>query len=106
MAARKTPSKGGKPDKLMRDAIIIALHRTATDGKVKKLNLIADKLVDLAVAGDMGAIREVNDRVDGKAVQIVAGDENQPLDFLGGLGASIDAKLDRLIAGRTPKAEG
>ncbi len=71
MAARNTPSKGGKPDKLMRDAIIIALKRAADEGKGTKLTKVAEKLVDNALAGDMQAIKEVNDRVDGRAPQSV-----------------------------------
>lgn len=72
MAARKQPSQGGKPDKLMRDALMIALKREAKDDKGKKttkLANIARKLVDLAEAGDVQAIKEVADRVDGKATQ-------------------------------------
>lgn len=74
MATRQTPSKGGKPDKLMRDALMIALKREAKDAdgkKTKKINIIAAKLVDLACAGDVVAIKEINDRVDGKAVSAV-----------------------------------
>ena len=85
MAARKTPSKGGKPDKLMRDAIMLDLHREAenADGvKTKKLNIIAAKLVDLATLGDMAAIKEINDRVDGKVPQAVIGDDDQPLEMI------------------------
>lgn len=53
MAARITPSKGGKPDKLMRDALMVALNREAVDAdgqKTKKLNIIAAKLVELAAS--------------------------------------------------------
>jgi len=74
MAARQTPSKGGKPDKLMRDALMIALKREAKDAdgkKTKKINIIAAKLVDLACYGDVVAIKEINDRVDGKSVSAV-----------------------------------
>lgn len=76
MATRSNPSLGGKPDKLMRDAILVALKREAkgADGKpTRKLTLIADKLVDLAMGGDMQAIKEINDRVDGKAPQAITG---------------------------------
>jgi hypothetical protein len=61
---------GRKPDKIMRDAIILALKREAadTDGApTQKLHLIADRLVEKAMAGDIQAIKEINDRVDGKA---------------------------------------
>ncbi len=53
----------------MRDAIMVALNREAmnADGKpTKKLYLVAETLVDLAVGGDMGAIHEICDRIDGK----------------------------------------
>jgi len=61
---------GRKPDKLMRDAIILALKREIADGDgllTKKLHLIADRLVEKAMAGDIQAIKEINDRVDGRA---------------------------------------
>lgn len=85
MAARQTPSKGGKPDKLMRDAIMLALHREATDAegnKSKKLNIIAAKLVELAAEGDMQAIKEIGDRVDGKPAQAIIGDSESPLELV------------------------
>jgi hypothetical protein len=80
---RRTPprAKGCKPDKLVRDAIIIALKREAVDGEGKptrRLTLIAEKLVEKAVAGDIHAIKEIADRVDGKATQPLAGDEAGP----------------------------
>ena len=72
MPARHTPSRGGKPDKLMRDALIIALRRAAQDANGKptrRLQLVADALVRAAEAGEVSAIREIFDRVDGKAAQ-------------------------------------
>ncbi len=81
MAPRNTPSKGGKPDKLMRDALMLALKREAedADGKLtKKLSLIADALVNKAMTGDVAAIKEIADRVDGKAVQPIAGSDEDP----------------------------
>jgi hypothetical protein len=68
---------GRKPDKLMRDAIILALKREAEDGDgvlTKKLNLIAGRLVEKALAGDIQAIKEINDRVDGRAGSSDAGE--------------------------------
>ena len=77
MAARLTPSKGAKPDKLARDAIMVALNREmdGLDGKpTKRLYVIADKLTELAAGGDIQAIKEVFDRVDGKATQTLDAD--------------------------------
>lgn len=85
MAARVNPSRGGKPDKLMRDALMIALNREAVDAdgqKTKKLNIIAAKLVELAIDGDIQAIKEISDRVDGKPAQALVGDPDQPLAMI------------------------
>lgn len=79
---RKTPSAGNKPDKLMRDALMVALKREAegADGKpTKKLAQVAEALVDKAIEGDVPAIKEIADRVDGKVAQVVAGDADNPL---------------------------
>jgi hypothetical protein len=80
---RKAPvQKGRKPDKLMRDALIMALMREAEDGEgipTKKLHLIAGRLVEKAMAGDISAIKEVCDRVDGKPTQPVNDDEDLPI---------------------------
>lgn len=102
MAARNTASAGGKPDKLMRDAIMVALQREAegADGKpTKKLAIIAAKLVDKAAEGDIAAIKEVADRVDGKPPQAIIGDPENPLavDFLG-----IREMLEKKIASLAP----
>lgn len=86
MAARKNPSAGAKPDKLMRDALMLELNTETTDEygkKVKKYRRIAANLVRLALDNKMDAIKEVNDRVDGKAVQGVAltGEGGGPVQF-------------------------
>ena len=69
MAARITPSAGNKPDKIISDALRIELHAEAKDcdGKpTKKLRLLARKLLDCALQGDVPAIREILDRIEGK----------------------------------------
>ena len=78
MAVRKNPSKGGKPDKLMRDALNLELHQQVQDPLsqrkriVKRLRLVARALVDAAIDGDVAAIKEINDRMDGKTMPVVA----------------------------------
>jgi hypothetical protein len=74
--------RGRKPDKLARDALILALMREAEDGEgipTKRLNLIAFKLVERAEAGDLSAIKEIFDRVDGRATQPVGDDDAPPI---------------------------
>ena len=70
--------KGSNKAKLMTDALILALHREAQteEGPTRKLAVIADQLVERAMEGDVQAIREVFDRVDGKAHQSVDLDAN------------------------------
>ena len=74
MAASIT-NNGYKSDKLITDAIRVALKREAVgaDGKpTRKLNVIAEKLVDEAAAGNMTAIKEVMDRTEGRPNQSVS----------------------------------
>lgn len=58
---------GGRPkrDKLITQRVIAEL----TDADGAKLHRLVVALVDKACAGDIAAIREVIDRVEGKAVQ-------------------------------------
>lgn len=81
MAAAK--SKGSKPDKIIRDALILELNRmTDDDGKkIKKVSRIVAKLVDAAMDGKIDAIKEIFDRVEGRPAQSVslAGDADNPV---------------------------
>ncbi len=70
MAARKTPSKGAKPDKIWSDALRRAVFRKSdTDKGKKRIEVMADKCARMAETGDMAAIREIGDRLDGKSPQ-------------------------------------
>ncbi len=73
MAARTTPSKGGKPDKLFRDALMIAVNREDNvDGKkIKRIMRLASKLVDVGLEGDTSALKEIRDTLDGKPAQSI-----------------------------------
>ena len=54
----------------MRDALIVSLKRAADKGKkTKRLQSVAEALVSKAMEGDVSAIREIFDRVDGKVPQ-------------------------------------
>jgi hypothetical protein len=66
-----TPPHGGANARPLRDALAAALRREVDDGngrKVGLLELIARKLAAKALDGDLGAIREIFDRMDGKPV--------------------------------------
>ncbi|MBX6392553.1 MAG: hypothetical protein IRY96_03695 [Burkholderiales bacterium] len=62
----------------MRDALIMALREEATDANgqmTTRLRLVASKLVDRAIDGDVAAIKEIGDRVDGRPPQAIVGDD-------------------------------
>lgn len=69
--------RGSKPDKIIRDALLLELNRLdIVDGKkIKKVSRIVYKIVELAKDGKIDAIKEIFDRVEGKAVQGVTFDQ-------------------------------
>ena len=62
---------GRRKEQKFRAALAMALSETDKDSGQPKLRRIADNLVNAAIKGESWAIREVADRVDGKAVQAV-----------------------------------
>lgn len=77
MAATKTPNGGVKSDKIWRDALMRAVKRSTGDNDLKNLEKLAQKTVQLGLGGDMSAIKEIGDRLDGKPTQgVQALDEN------------------------------
>lgn len=65
----KSGNPGGKPkDKAFADAVRVAVNREEPDGR-KKLNVLAEKLVDFAMAGEGWAMQQIADRLDGKPAQ-------------------------------------
>lgn len=70
MAAPKNPL-GAKSDKIWRDAVMRAVRRNDPEDGKPKLEKLADSLVKKALDGDCVALREIGDRLDGKATQAV-----------------------------------
>ena len=67
--ARPSPTDKREPagkERLFADTLVSVLDEGDSDD-VKKLRKVASALVDKAMAGDTAAIREIADRVDGKA---------------------------------------
>jgi hypothetical protein len=65
--------------KVWHAAIMRALERRKpADERVKAIDELADKLLELVAKGDLGALKEFGDRLDGKPAQAVtvAGDED------------------------------
>ena len=65
MATRRT--LGRDRDEMLRDALLISLNRRVDKGNsTKRFQKVADALVDAAMKGELSALREIFDRVDGK----------------------------------------
>lgn len=65
----------GKADKLMRDALL-AVNRQ-DPGKLKR---VSEKLWELAEQGDTRAYGIIADRIDGKPVQPISNDGDEPFN--------------------------
>jgi molecular chaperone GrpE (heat shock protein) len=72
------PSGAPKQAKIWKDAITRAIKRREADDP-QALEKLADKLLSAVEAGDVGAMKEFGDRLDGKVAQaIIGGDEDDP----------------------------
>ena len=72
--------KGAKSDKEWRREIMLAVNELRKDPsngqKVKALRLLARRLVTEALGGDVAALKEIGDRLDGRPAQIIRGDDD------------------------------
>lgn len=80
MAGAPLGNQNAARAKIWRAAIMRALERRQpADQRVKAIDELADKLIELVANGDLGALKEFGDRLDGKPAQaIVGGDEDDP----------------------------
>lgn len=72
--------------KVWHAAIMRALERRKpADERIQAIDELADKLLELVAQGDLAALKEFGDRMDGKPAQsvTVAGDEDHPLTIRG-----------------------
>ncbi len=67
---------GGKP-KQKDWAAALRISVSETKGDKTKLRHIAEKVVELAIEGEMAAVKEIGDRLDGKPAQSVEGTGNE-----------------------------
>lgn len=73
-------NSGRRQEKPFRDALRMEL--TAAGEDQRALRSIARALIAKAEEGDMQAIKELADRIDGKVPQAVIGDEENPLQVI------------------------
>jgi hypothetical protein len=75
-------NKNAAKAKVWTAAIERALERRVTDRRAA-LDELADKLLDMCAEGDLAALKELGDRLEGKPTQIIAGDEEAPVVLRG-----------------------
>jgi hypothetical protein len=79
------PGQSGNPggrvkDKLWREALLIAVNRVDDGDPRPRLARIAEAVARQALGGDMQAVKEIGDRLDGKAPQPIEGGDT-PIQF-------------------------
>ena len=107
MPARKNPSLGKKPDKIIRDALMVAIKREVEhNGQMtKKLYMICDRVVDQACEGDAAARNFIADRIEGKPMQPVDVTEDRILNItIRKFTDSEDGDWDREVAAAEKEA--
>ena len=73
MARTGRPVGATNKDKPFRAALVRALG--IADNNPEKLDKLAEALIAKAKTGDVAALREVSDRLDGKVAQALVGDD-------------------------------
>lgn len=76
-------SRGQQRDKPFRDALRMEITALQADGDKRGLRRLARALIEKGEDGDVQAIREIADRLDGKVPQAVVGDsEHDPVGII------------------------
>jgi Family of unknown function (DUF5681) len=87
---------GGRPKtKIIRDGLMLAVNDDPEKPIRTTLDAIYRAHIKKALDGDVPAIKEIYDRIDGKVPQAVIGDDDEPgikIDGLQLLLAAIDGK--------------
>lgn len=97
---------GGRPKvKRWRQAIEAALGRNPTgEPNFERTEAIAEALVIAAMAGDLQAIKEIGDRIDGKVPQALVGgdDDSAPIRLLTNSDTDIIARYQQVTNPEKP----
>lgn len=97
MSTKTPPTRAGRP---MRDALLRELDQEGKAGDLvdKKLGLIIRKMVARAVEGDLPAIKEIFDRIDGRPSQAADATAPEEKDLRELNTAELRARIERAIA--------
>lgn len=78
MAGAPLGNRNAAKAKVWHAAIMRALERRQpADQRIKAIDELADKLIELVATGDLAALKEFGDRLDGKPAQVVIGDADE-----------------------------
>ena len=58
------------------------IRKLAVQEDHKRLHKVAETLFKKAEEGDVACIRELGDRIDGRAEQTISGDSDQPINII------------------------
>lgn len=84
--APKGSQNARKSRKAWTDAIHQAIADRASRGRISTddmLAKLAGKLIDAALGGDLHALKEIGDRIEGRVTQTIAGDPEHPVHVSG-----------------------
>ena len=71
MAIRINLGGGKGQERMWRNAVHLAVKRYVDGSDVKALTRLAEKLVEKGMSGDIAALKEIGDRLDGRPKQSV-----------------------------------
>ena len=92
MARTGRPVGATNKDKPFRAALVRALG--IADNNPEKLDKLAEALIAKAKTGDVAALREVSDRLDGRVAQALVGDDRSgPIMIVTGVVRHTDPKV-------------
>ena len=92
MAARKDRGGGRGQEKMWRNAVHLAVKRLVDGSDVKALTRLAETLVEKGLGGDLAAIVEIGNRLDGRPSQSL--DIGPPEVFTGIVRKIIDPGVE------------
>jgi hypothetical protein len=84
-------NSGPRKTKEMRDALRLALKDDINAPVRHKMDAIVRAHVSKALEGDMAAIKEIYDRIDGKVAQAIVGDDEEAAIRIDGLALLLQA---------------
>lgn len=95
MAGAPIGNQNAKQSKIWQQAIKRAIARRANGTIDSGLDELADKLVELVATGDLPALKELGDRLDGKPAQAIIGDADNPI--------SVISRVERVLKRANPE---